>query len=227
MKMKGVDDVREAEPCCHLGQLRGIWLPNSACSVPDSARLIVDQVRSSPSSRSLPFFDRSGSVHAERLKQQGRLFPLFIFEMLTSTRRLRVSGFFVALTQRTHSHRAIGVVSFHTSWIFCGAAARAAARSGGTLGSGQSLVTSTSSVAVSPALMPAACCSVSSTLIQWPECPSGSSTVWNSTPLIVPRTATCPREGRFLLAVSGNRNTVDVPIADSVASKRMAASSVR
>jgi DNA-binding NarL/FixJ family response regulator len=28
-------------------------------------------------------------VHAERLKQQGRLFPLFIFEMLTSTRRLR------------------------------------------------------------------------------------------------------------------------------------------
>ncbi|HJZ03765.1 MAG TPA: hypothetical protein VJ305_23860, partial [Streptosporangiaceae bacterium] len=108
---------------------------------------ITDQGRSSPGSRSLPFFDRSGSVHAERLKQQGRLFPLFIFEMLTSTRRLRVSGFFVALTQRTHSHRAIGVVSFHTSWIFCGAAARAAARSGGTLGSGQSLVTSISTVA--------------------------------------------------------------------------------
>jgi hypothetical protein len=59
-------------------------------------------------------------VHAERLKQQGRLFPLFIFEMLTSTRRLRVSGFFVALTQRTHSHRAIGVIWFHMSWIFCG-----------------------------------------------------------------------------------------------------------
>jgi len=35
---------------------------------------------------SLPFFDRSGSVHAERLKQQGRLFPLFVFEMLMSTR---------------------------------------------------------------------------------------------------------------------------------------------
>ena len=70
-------------------------------------------------------------MHAERLKQQGRLFPLFIFEMLTSTRRLRVSGLFVALTQRTHSHRAIGVVSFHTSWICCGAAARAAARSWG------------------------------------------------------------------------------------------------
>jgi S-adenosyl-L-homocysteine hydrolase len=68
---------------------------------------------SSPGSRSLPFFDRSGSVHAERLKQQGRLFPLFIFEMLTSTRRLRVSGLLVALTQRTHSQRAIGVISFH------------------------------------------------------------------------------------------------------------------
>ena len=120
--------------------------------------------------------------------------------MLTSTRRLRVSGFFVALTQRTHSHRAIGVVSFHRSWIFCGAAARAAARSGGTLGSGQSLVTSMSSVASSPALMPAACCSVSSTLIQWPAFPSGSSTVWNPAPLIIPWTATCPREGRFLLA---------------------------
>ena len=163
-------------------------------------------------------------MHAERLKQQGRLFPLFIFETLTSTRRPRVSGFFVALTQRTHSHRAIGVISFHRSWIFCGAAARAVARSWGTLGSGQSLVTSMPSVAVSPALMPA-CCSVSSTLIQWPEFPSGSSTVWNPAPLIVPWTATCPREGRFLLAVSGNRNTVDVPIVDSVASKRMAAPS--
>src|SRR4029077_18636960 len=61
-----------------------------------------------PGSKSLPLFDRSGSVHAERLKQQGRLFSPFIFEMLTSTRRLRVSGFFVALTQRTHSQRAIG-----------------------------------------------------------------------------------------------------------------------
>jgi hypothetical protein len=57
---------------------------------------------------SLPFFDRSGSVHAARLKQQGGRFPLFIFEMLTSTRRLRVSGFGVALTPRTHSPRCQG-----------------------------------------------------------------------------------------------------------------------
>src|SRR6266567_976186 len=88
-------------------------------------------------SRSLPFFDRYGSVHAARLKQQGRRFPLFIFEILTSTRRLRVSGFWVALTQRTHSQRAIGVIPSHTSRIFCGAAARAVSRSCGTFGSGQ------------------------------------------------------------------------------------------
>ena len=137
----------------------------ACCSPAASYRLrarTLDQGRPSAGSRSLPFFDRSGSVHAERLKQQGRLFPLFIFEMLTSTRRVRVSGFFVALTQRTHSQRAIGVISFHRFWISCGAAARAAARSWGTLGSGQSLVTSMSMVAVSPAPIPAACCS------EWP-----------------------------------------------------------
>jgi hypothetical protein len=59
---------------------------------------------------SLTFFDSSGSVHAGRLKQQGRLCPLCIFEMLTS---VSVSGFLVALTPRTHSQRAIGVISFH------------------------------------------------------------------------------------------------------------------
>lgn len=69
-------------------------------------------------SRSVPFLASWGSVHAARLKQQGLRFPLFIFDMLTSTRRLRVSGFLVASTQRTHSQRAIGVMSFHRSWIF-------------------------------------------------------------------------------------------------------------
>src|ERR1700692_1780331 len=109
-------------------------------------------------SRSLPFFDRFGSVHEARLKQQGRRLPLFIFEILTSTRRLRVSGFWVALTQRTHSHRAIGVISFHRSWIFGGAAASAVSRSCGTFGSGQSLSGSSSNVAVSPALKAALFC---------------------------------------------------------------------
>jgi hypothetical protein len=44
--------------------------------------------------------------------------------------------------------------------------------------------------------------------------------------LIVPWTATCPREGRFLLAVSGNRSTLDVSIVDSVAPNRMVAAYV-
>lgn len=60
---------------------------------------------------SFPFFERSGAVQAERSKQQGRRLPLFIFEIVTATRRSRVAGFLVAFTQRTHSQRAIGVIS--------------------------------------------------------------------------------------------------------------------
>src|ERR1700732_4232039 len=164
---------------------------------------------------SRPFFDRFGSVHAARLKQQGRRFPLFIFEILTSTRRLRVSGFWVALTQRTHSQRAIGVTSFHRSWIFLGAVARVVSRSCGTFGSGHSLSDSISSVAVSPALKAAVCCSFPSILIQWPKLPSGSNTVWNPWPLIVPWTATCPRDGSFPLAFSGKRKIVHLSIVYS------------
>lgn len=78
---------------------------------------------------SLPFLDRSGSVHAERSKQQGRRLPLFILEMLTSTRRWRVTALFVALTQRTHSQRAMGVMSSQMCWTCAGALARAVARS--------------------------------------------------------------------------------------------------
>jgi hypothetical protein len=50
-----------------------------------------------------------------KVKQQGLRFALFIFDKLTSTRRVRVSGLLVAFTQITHSQRAIGVMSFHTS----------------------------------------------------------------------------------------------------------------
>jgi arsenical pump membrane protein len=82
------------------------------------AVLIAMPLHDHGGSISLPFLDTSGLVQAARLKQQGRRFPLFIFEILTSTRRLRVSGFLVAFTQRTHSQRAIGVMSFHRSWIF-------------------------------------------------------------------------------------------------------------
>lgn len=41
-------------------------------------------------STSLPFFDRSGSVHEARSKQQGRRLPDRSFEIPTSTRRSRV-----------------------------------------------------------------------------------------------------------------------------------------
>jgi len=41
-------------------------------------------------STSRPFFDRSGSVHEARSKQQGRRLPDRSFEIPTSTRRSRV-----------------------------------------------------------------------------------------------------------------------------------------
>jgi hypothetical protein len=173
-------------------------------------------------STSLPLFDTFGSVHEARLKQHGRRFPLPSFEMLTLIRRLRVSEFPVALTQRTHSHRAIGVMSSHRSRISAGAAASAAPRSFGTLGSGQSLRGSILSVAESPTLMWAVRRSFSSTLIQCPELPSGSSTVWNSWPLIVPCTATCPRDGSFSLAFCGSRRIVRLRMVTDIASKRIA-----
>src|SRR5690606_37608404 len=80
---------------------------------------------------SLPLFESSGSVQDARLKQQGRRFPPCILEMLTSTRRLRVAGFLVALIHRTHSHRAIGVIARQRSWTSRGALDRASRRSGG------------------------------------------------------------------------------------------------
>src|SRR5437667_128823 len=89
---------------------------------------------------SLPFLDRFGSVHAARLKQQGRRFPLCIFRSI---------------------------------------------------------------------------------FIQWPKLPSGSNTVWNRRPLIVPCTATCPRDGSFLLAFLGKRKMVDLSIVHGIASKRI------
>jgi len=65
-----------------------------------------------------------GRCTLDRSKQQGRRFPRSILEMLASTRRCRVAWFLVAWTQRTHSHRASGVMSSHTSRILAGAAAR-------------------------------------------------------------------------------------------------------
>src|SRR5262245_16992899 len=71
-----------------------------------------------------------------------------------------------------------------------GAADKALPKSAGRLGSGHSLMGSTSTVAVSPALTPATRCRLLSRFIQWPRFPSGSSTVRNVCPLIVPCTTT-------------------------------------
>jgi hypothetical protein len=87
-------------------------------SVAQSARQAADSHAVVEGSSSLPLAERSGSVQDARSKQQGRRFPLFIFEIVTSTRRLRVSAFLVAFTQRTHSQRAIGVMSRQSAWIF-------------------------------------------------------------------------------------------------------------
>ena len=176
---------------------------------------------------SLPLLDTFGSVHEARLKQQGRRFPLVSFEMLTSIRRLRVSTFPVALTQRTHSQRAIGVMSSHRSRTSGGAAARAEPRSFGTRGSGQSSRCSISSVAESPTVTRAVRRSFPSTSIQCPKFPSGSSTVLNLWPLIVPRTATCPRDGSLSLAFWGRRRIVRSPMVTGVASKRIADTRLR
>ncbi len=54
-------------------------------------------------------------MHDAKLKQQGRRFPSLSFDTLTSTRRARVFSFLVALTHRTHSHRAMGVIASHSS----------------------------------------------------------------------------------------------------------------
>jgi hypothetical protein len=160
-------------------------------------------------SSSLPFVDRSGSVHAARLKQQGRRLPLVNLEMLTSTRRLRVEGLLVAFTQRTHSQRAIGVISVQRPRIAAGAAVRAVRRSCGTVGSGQSFAGWISSVAAVPsAPMPAMRWSVRSTRIQCPPTPSGSRTASKSWPFILPLMATCPREGSRRLAVAGSLRIV-------------------
>jgi hypothetical protein len=102
----------------HRRRFRGHSVCTQGIPLRDAGRCLQRNTTSHADSISLLFFDRFGSVHPARLKQHGRRFPLFIFEMLTSTRRLRVSGFGVALTQRTHSQRAIGVTPFHRSWIF-------------------------------------------------------------------------------------------------------------
>ena len=80
-------------------------------STPTGRGSVLDSHRGSPGKREVQQKGRGLCEGRKftRSKQQGRRLPLRILSRETSTRRARVSGFFVAPTQRTHSQRAIGV----------------------------------------------------------------------------------------------------------------------
>src|SRR5258708_35193890 len=128
--------------------------------------------------RNTPFFDTEKSVDIDRLNQHGRRVPFFILDSATATWFVRVSGLLVARIQRSQSQRAIGVISRQTA-LAVGSAARAAVRSAGRSGSGQSLLGTSSTRTLSPvrALEPTS--SALSSFSQWLPVPSGSSGVRN------------------------------------------------
>ena len=171
-------------------------------------------------SMSIPFFETSGSVHWLRLKQHGLRSPALSFDNATSIRRLRVSRLLVARIQRSQSQRAI-VVSFTHKAFACGSDASALFKSVGTSGSGHALDGSTAIVTVLRASISAALCKPESTLNQWLPLPSGSSTILERKPLIVPSTKVIPRDGSFALAFSGSLRMVQSPILRGVVSKRI------
>ena len=169
---------------------------------------------------STPFFETSGSVHRLRLKQQGLRSPALSFDNATSMRRLRVSWLLVARIQRSQSQRAIGVIFTHRAFA-CGSDARALFKSAGTSGSDHSLDGSTTIVTVPPACIPAAFRRPESTLNQWLPLPSGSSTILERKPLIVPSTTAIPRDGSFALALLGSLRMIQSPILRGAVSKRI------
>ena len=71
------------------------YSPAIRCS--GRARMLGERPVAYPLSASLPFFAKSGSVHAERLKQHGRRLPLLILEIETSTSRCHVPRVWVCL----------------------------------------------------------------------------------------------------------------------------------
>jgi hypothetical protein len=169
---------------------------------------------------STPFFETCGSVHRLRLKQHGLRSPASSFDNATSMRRLRVSGLLVERIQRSQSQRAMGVIFTHRAFAR-GSDARASFKSAGTSGSGHSFDGSNASVTVSPESTPAVSHRTESTLNQWLPFPSGSSTIIERNPLMVPSTNVKPRDESFALALSGSRRMVQSPILNGVVSKRM------
>ena len=169
---------------------------------------------------STPFFETSGSVHWLRLKQQGFRSPDLSFDMATSMRWRRVSRLWVARIQRSQSQRAIGVICTQRAFA-CESDARAFFKSAGIAGSDHSLDGSTTTVTVPSASIPADSRRPESTLNQWLPLPSGSSTILERKPLIVPSTNVIPREGSLALALSGSRRMVQSPILRGTVSKRI------
>src|SRR5262249_18436888 len=125
----------------------------------------------------------------------------------------RVSAVLTARIQRIQSQWASGLISSHIASAF-GEAANACFKSSGTSGSIHSLLTSSETCTVSPALAEASSSSFLSGLNQWldwcpgAQRPSGSSTVLKGTPLIVPETIVIPLEGSSAEALSGSQRIV-------------------
>jgi hypothetical protein len=169
---------------------------------------------------STPFFETSGSVHRLRLKQHGLRSPALSFDNATSMRRLRVSWLLVERIQRSQSQRAIGVIFVYRAFA-CGSAARALFKSAGASGSGHSFDGSNAIVTALPASPPTASHRSESTLNQWLPLPSGSSTILERKPLIVPSTKVIPRDGSFALALFGSLRIIQSPILSGVVSNRI------
>src|SRR5512141_2224572 len=169
---------------------------------------------------SIPLFETSGSVHWLRLKQHGLRSPALSFDNATSMRWLRVSRLLVARIQRSQSQRAIGVIFTHRAFAR-GSDFSALFKSAGTSGSGHSLDGSTAIVTIPLASILAALRREESILNQWLPMPSGSSTILERKPLIVPSTNVIPRDGSFALALSGSLRMVQSPILSGVVSKRI------
>src|SRR3989344_8561156 len=163
--------------------------------------------------RSAPLFDREGSEHRLRLKQQGRRIPLLSLSSATFICFWRVSEVLTARIHRIQSQRARGVISFHKASAV-GETNSAFFKSSGTSGSIHSLVGSSETCTVSPAAAEAASSNFLSGENQWlgffpgPYLPSGSSKALKETSLIVPETIVIPLDGSFAEALSGSLRMV-------------------
>lgn len=173
---------------------------------------------------STQLWETEGSEQRLRLEQHGRLMPRLSLKMATLICFWRVSSVLTARIQRIQSQRASGVISFHKAWAF-GESDSAFFKSAGASGSIHSLVGSSDTCTVSPAVAKASSSIFLSGANQWlglspgPYLPSGSSKVLKGTPLIAPFTTIMPLEGSWAEASSGSLRIVQSLILNNLASK--------